>query len=68
MADSLTDWRERVKHRIRQRLPPGLRYDAEAERRLQSVVDFEIPSDSELIAMQQRGELPSDEELARDGD
>ena len=66
MAVSLADWRERLRDRLRQKYPPGLRYDIEAERRLESILSFPVPSDYELIAMQERGELPSDEELARE--
>jgi hypothetical protein len=59
----LSNWRDLLRQRIIQRLPTG--NDAEVERRLQAVLDFEVPTDAELIAMQDRGELPSDEELAR---
>lgn len=58
--------RNRIKHRIRQHLPPGLRYDTEADGRANALMDLPVPSDDELIAMQRSGELPSDEELARD--
>lgn len=34
--------------------------------RLETIGDFPVPSDDELIAMQKRGELPSDEDLARE--
>jgi hypothetical protein len=65
MAVRLADWRERIRGRLRQKYPPGLRYDTEAERRLESILSFPVPADDELIAMQKRGELPSDEDLAR---
>jgi hypothetical protein len=67
MGVNLADWRNRMRSRLRQQYPPGLRYDAEVERRLQAILNLPVPSDDELIALQQRGELPSDEELARDG-
>ncbi len=59
----LSNWRDLLRQRIIQRLPTG--NDAEVERRLRAVLNFEVPTDAELIAMQERGELPSDEELAR---
>lgn len=65
MAYSVADWRDRIRYRISQKFPPGARHDDEVEQRLQAVLNFEVPSDTELVAMQQRGELPSDEELAR---
>ncbi len=67
MAENLTGWRDRLRHRISQQIPPGIRHDDEVERRFQATLDFPVPSDDELVAMQMRGELPSDEELARDG-
>jgi hypothetical protein len=65
MSFSIGDWQSRVKDKIRQRLPPGLRYDAEADERLESLLNMTVPSDEDLVAMQLRGELRSDEELAR---
>ena len=67
MDESITDWRNRVKDRIRQKYPPGACYDDEAERRFKAVMGIPVPTDDELIAMQERGELPSDDDLAGDG-
>jgi hypothetical protein len=55
-----------MKLRISRKVPLGVGHEQEVERRLTSALDFEVPSDAELIAMQARGELASDEELARD--
>jgi hypothetical protein len=66
VESSLAEWRGRIRHRISQRIPPSVRHDNEVEQRLQALLNAEVPSDAELIAMQQRGELASDEELARD--
>ncbi len=66
MAISIGDWRARIKHRLRQQLPPGSRFDLEAQEQFDAIINLPVPSDDELIAMQKRGELPSDEELARD--
>ena len=64
----MANWRERIRNRIRQKLPSALHYDVEADQRLRDVLDFEVPTDDELMAMQARGELPSDEELAGEPD
>jgi hypothetical protein len=66
MAENVADWRSRIKDRIRQQYPPGLRYDDDAERRFDAIMNIPVPSDDELIALQERGQLPSDEELARE--
>lgn len=69
MATTIAEWRDRLMYRIRQQFPDGLRYDREASQRFDAIMNLPVPSDDELIAMQERGELPSDEELARgDGD
>jgi hypothetical protein len=48
--------------RLRQKLPPGLRFDVEAERHFAALLSMPVPSDAELVALQERGELPSDAE------
>jgi hypothetical protein len=71
VPERLTDWRERLKGSIMRRisrLTPGMpksQMDDEAERRLYLLTQMQVPSDAELRAMQTRGELPSDEALAR---
>ena len=67
MAMNIAEWRARIKDRIRQQYPPGRLYDAEAEQQVADILRLPVPSDDELIAMQGRGELPSDDELVRDG-
>lgn len=62
---NLADWRDRIRHRISQQIPPGPQHDDEVEQRLQAVLNTEAPSDTELIVMQQQGELPTDPELER---
>ena len=66
MVVDIGNWRIRIRDRIRQQYPPGLRYDAEAEERFEAIMNLPVPSDDALIAMQKRGDLPSDEGLARD--
>jgi hypothetical protein len=62
---NLADWRTRIRHWIGQQIPSGVRHDEELEQRLSAVMNFELPTDAELRAMQQRGELPPDGELPR---
>jgi hypothetical protein len=71
MPERPTDWRDRLKDAIRGKIKsrwPDLsaaQMDAETERRFQRLMQMEVPSDAELRAMQARGELASDEALAR---
>ncbi len=45
-------WRARLRERISLRVPPGPQHDVEVERRFQAVLNTEVPSDAELIAME----------------
>jgi hypothetical protein len=63
-------WEDKLRAAIRNKVKqeggvPFDQIDAETERRLQAVLDMEVPTDAELRAMQARGEIPSDEVLAR---
>jgi hypothetical protein len=44
---------------------PADQLDSHIAQYLSKIATLEVPSDAELQAMQARGELPSDEELAR---
>lgn len=70
-ARDLTDWRTRLKEAVRDKVSsqrpnaPLSDIEAETERRFQRLMQLEVPSDAELREMQERGELASDEALAR---
>lgn len=61
-------WTTRIKQAIRRRLiqQTGNLDEGKVEQDFQNILNMEVPSDAELIAMQQRGELPSDEKLAHE--
>jgi hypothetical protein len=72
MEDTMSgsQWRARLKDSIRQKLAknsvPQDHIEAETDKRFQAVIGLEVPTDAELRAMQQRGELPPDEATSRD--
>ena len=72
MSERVTDWRDRLKdtlrNKIRSRIPrlSAAQLEAETDFRFQRLLKTEVPSDAELRAMQESGIMASDEWLARE--